>query len=225
MRQCCGSPAQWSCACSLARRYLHVGSVAHRQMAVAGTGESPGGFHPSPSFFRATRPSGGRRERSWHAQPQVRSDRNRTVGTRDRQSLRAAAHRAPRIAFLNANHIATESFVLAPRQRALSALTLSLRLGDAEAGGSSGRRPTPSGAVVYSSARDALVPKPKQQRCALCSLNPRCPVAWIGAARLAVDPQWRRCFLSHCDSARKRSQTCARTISSRSPSDRDPPCR
>jgi hypothetical protein len=25
------------------------------------------------------------------------------------------------------------------------------------------------------------------------SLNPRCTVAWIGAARLAVDPQWRRC--------------------------------
>ena len=31
----------------------------------------------------------------------------------------------------------------------------------------------------------------KEQRFALCSLNPRCPAAWIGAARLAVDPQWR----------------------------------
>jgi hypothetical protein len=105
------------------------------------------------------------------------------------------------------------------------AITLSLRLDDAEAGGSSARRPTPSAAVVCSSARDALVPKAKQQRFALCSLSARCPVAWIGAARLAVDPPWRRCFLSHCVSARKRSQTCARTISSCCPRDRDTPCR
>jgi hypothetical protein len=112
-----------------------------------------------------------------------------------------------------------------PKTTGTIAITLSLRLDDAEASGSSARRPIPSGAVVSSSARDALVPEAKQQRFALCSLNPRCPVAWIGAARLAVDPQRRRCFLSHCDSARKRSQTCARTISSCCPSDRDTPCR
>jgi hypothetical protein len=40
-----------------------------------------------------------------------------------------------------------------------------------------------------------------------------------------IDPQRRRCFLSHRDSARKRSQTCARTVSSCCPSDRDTPCR
>ena len=64
-----------------------------------------------------------------------------------------------------ANHIdpdiAIESVVLAPRQTGTIARMLSLRLDDAEAGGSWARRPTPSGAVVYSSARDAVVPKAK----------------------------------------------------------------
>ena len=89
----------------------------------------------------------------------------------------------------------------------------------------SSRRRTPSGAVDSSSARDALVPKAKQQRFALCSLNPRWPVAWIGAGRLAVDPQWRRCFLSHCVSARKHSPNLCKNGIVVFPSDRDPPCR
>jgi hypothetical protein len=97
-------------------------------------------------------------------------------------------------------------------------------LDDAEASGSSARGPIPSGAVVCSSARDALVPEAKQQRFALCSLNPRCPVAWIGAARHAVDPQMALLPVA--------SRLCTETLANLCkndivvfPSDRDPLCR
>ena len=63
----------------------------------------------------------------------------------------------------------------------------------------------------------------KEQRFALCSLNPRCPAH---GSEQRASPSIRsggRCFRSQCVSARKRSQTCARTISSCFPSDRDPP--
>ena len=48
-------------------------------------------------------------------------------------------------------------------------MTLSLRVDDADAGCSSARRPTLSGAVVNSSARDALVPKAGRSSASLCA--------------------------------------------------------
>jgi hypothetical protein len=56
-----------------------------------------------------------------------------------------------------------------PKTTGTIAIMLSLRLHDGEAGGSSARRPTPSGAVVYSSARDALVPKAESSSASLCA--------------------------------------------------------
>ena len=244
----------------------------------------------SVCFFRATRPSGGRRERSWQCpSPKVRSDRKpvrpdsrppitscgcsaRTPARARRKRERVSATTWSRRSSGNCSpkESAASSATAGPtscstsagptrpdgrrshrpnrrdhrrfpqrqphrprhRDRDLRArpttgtiaITLSLRLDDAEAGGSSARRPTPSGAVVYSLARDALVPKAKAAALALCSLNPRCPVAWIRAARLAVDPQWRRCSCRIASRPETLANLCKNDIVV-SPSDRDPPCR
>jgi hypothetical protein len=279
----CLADARWPCD-----TLRHVGPAARRQRRGLGQASRPADFiRLLPSFARLGLQEGGENG-AGDGQPHLRSDRNRSVGTGDRQPCRRLISedtgrgptkartsfsadlvtvvvrdlltkgerslvrdgRADLVLDLRRAYQARRATIHRPNRRShrmprqphrprhrdrerrarpkttgTIAITLSLRLGDAAAGGSSARRPTPSGAVHSSSARDALVPKAKQQRFALCSLNPRCPVAWIGAARLAVDPQRRRCFLSHSLSARKRSQTCARTISSCSPSDRDPPCR
>ena len=92
----CASSAQWSCACSHAPRYLRARRFrGRRRMAMPGAGQPPGGFQPSPSFLRLGLQEGGENG-AGDAQPQVRSDRNRSVGTRDRQSRRAAAQRVHR---------------------------------------------------------------------------------------------------------------------------------
>ena len=116
-----------------------------------------------------------------------------------------------------ANHIhpdiAIESVVLAPRQRALSRecsrFAWTMRKPAA-------RRLAPDAPVRSSIPRPATRSSPRAKAAAPSSVlaEPGCPVAWIGAARHAVDSQWRRCCLSHSLSARKCSQTCARTISS-----------
>jgi hypothetical protein len=93
-----------SCAWSLALRYLRARRFRGRQrMAMPGAGESPGGFHPSPSFFRATRPSGGRREPSWRwpappwirPQPGRRDSRSPITSRGCSTSTPAAARRRP----------------------------------------------------------------------------------------------------------------------------------
>ena len=176
-----------------------------------GHGGRPGAAHQGGS---AARPRRSGRSR---ARPPPRLPRQTGDDLTDRIE---GDHRTPRIAFLSANHIdpdiAIESFVLAQdngrhRDDALASLR--------RCGSRPRRLDARSPPVLSSIPRPATRPSTwrKQQRFALCSLNPRWPVAWIGAARLAVDPHWRCCSLSHCVSARKRSQTRARTISSCSP--------
>ena len=80
-----------------------------------------------------------------------------------------------------------------PKTTGTIAIMLSLRLHDAEAGGSSARRRCPP--VRSSIPRPATrsSPRRKPQRFALCSLNPRCPVAWRllrKGVRKAQEPDW-----------------------------------
>ena len=97
MRQCLGRPsnglahARWPCDTFEARRSRGPPTDGR----CLGTGESPGGFIRLPFSCDS---AFGREARTELAMPspEVRSDRNRSVATRDRQSLRAAAQRVYR---------------------------------------------------------------------------------------------------------------------------------
>jgi hypothetical protein len=88
MRQCCGSPEQWSCGCSLAVRYLEPRRSRGPPTEGRGLGQRVARrIQPSPSFLRLGLQEGGENG-AGDGQPHLRSDRNRSVGTGDRQPCR-----------------------------------------------------------------------------------------------------------------------------------------